>query len=299
MLIGPRRDAAAPGRAVQKPDLQQIRLVNILQRDALLSDGGGKGLQPHGAAAEVFDDALQHPPVDAVQSKPVDLQRPQGQIGRGGVYPPIALHLRKIPHPLQNAVGDAGRPAGAARDLQRTGGDDIHAQNGRRPGDDGLQLLRRIKLQPQLHAKAIPQRRGKLARPGGGADQREAGQIQPDRPGRRPLADDDIQRIVLHGGIEHLLHAAVEPVDLVNKKHIVFIEIREQRRQIPCFFDGGAGGDADIDPHLVGDDARQRGLAQARRAVKQHMVQRLPPEPGRLNIDPKIFLGLFLAGIFR
>ena len=70
-------------------------------------------------------------------------------------------------------------------------------------------------------------------------------------------------------------------MDLVHKENVVFAEIRQQGRQIAGLFDGRAGGDADVDSHLGGDDARQRGLAQARRAVEQHMVQRLRRAAGR------------------
>ncbi len=40
-------------------------------------------------------------------------------------------------------------------------------------------------------------------------------QIQPDRVGRRALADDDINRIVLHGRVKDLLDRTVESMDLI------------------------------------------------------------------------------------
>ena len=86
-------------------------------------------------------------------------------------------------------------------------------------------------------------------------------------------------------------------MDLVHKQNVVFTEIGQQRRQVPGLFDGGAGGDADVHPHLGGDDACQRGLAQARRAMEQHMVQRLRPAAGRLDEDGQVLLGLLLADV--
>ena len=88
-------------------------------------------------------------------------------------------------------------------------------------------------------------------------------------------------------------------MDLVHKENVVFAEIGQQRRQIAGLFNGRAGGDADVDAHLGGDDARQRGLAQTRRAVEQHMVQRLRPPPGGLDKDGEILLGLGLADVLR
>ena len=86
-------------------------------------------------------------------------------------------------------------------------------------------------------------------------------------------------------------------MDLVDEQDVAGVQIGQQRRQVAGLLDGGAGGDADIDPHLVGDDARQGGLAQARRAVEQHVVQGLAAAAGGFNIDGEIVLGLLLAGI--
>ena len=52
--------AAAPGRAGQEADLHQIRLVDILQRDGFLSDGGGQRLQAHRSSTVVFNDGAEH-----------------------------------------------------------------------------------------------------------------------------------------------------------------------------------------------------------------------------------------------
>ena len=72
---------------------------------------------------------------------------------------------------------------------------------------------------------------------------------------------------------------------------------REQRRQIARLFDGRAGGHADARAHLVGDDARERRLAEARRTVEQHVVERLIAPARGLDVDGQIALGLLLAGI--
>ena len=86
-------------------------------------------------------------------------------------------------------------------------------------------------------------------------------------------------------------------MDLVDEEDVAGVEIGQQGRQVPGLLDGGAGGDPDIDPHLVGDDPRQGGLAQARGAVEQHVIQGLIPAEGRLDVDRQILLGLLLAGV--
>ena len=99
------------------------------------------------------------------------------------------------------------------------------------------------------------------------------GQIQPDRIGGGAFTDDDIDGIVLHGRIQDLLDCTVQPVDLIHEQNIILVEIGQQRRQITRFFNGRAGGDANIDAHFGGNNTRQRSLAQSRRAMQQHMIQ--------------------------
>ena len=86
-------------------------------------------------------------------------------------------------------------------------------------------------------------------------------------------------------------------MDLVHKEDVVLTEVGQQGGQVPRLLYGRAGGDAHVDPHLVGDDAAEGGLAQARRAVEQHVVQRFAPHFGRLDEDLQVALGLLLADV--
>ena len=53
------------------------------------------------------------------------------------------------------------------------------------------------------------------------------------------------------------------------------------------------------DAHLVGNDARERRLAEARRAIEQDVVERLVSSARRFYVDRKIALCLLLSGIVR
>ena len=86
-------------------------------------------------------------------------------------------------------------------------------------------------------------------------------------------------------------------MNLVYKEDVVLRQIGEQRGQIAGLLNGGAGGDADIDPHLVGNDAAEGGFTQAGRAVKQNVVQGLAPHFGGLDKDLQVALGLLLPDI--
>src|SRR3546814_3741009 len=56
--------------------------------------------------------------------------------------------------------------------------------------------------------------------------QGEGREVDPDRARRRPLADDEVEMEILHGGIEHFLDRRGEPVDLVDEQHVARSEER-------------------------------------------------------------------------
>ena len=87
-------------------------------------------------------------------------------------------------------------------------------------------------------------------------------------------------------------------MNFVHKQDIVFRKVGQQRGQVSRFFNGRAGGNADIDPHLIGNNIAQGGLAQSRRAVEQNVVQRFIAHLGCLDKHLQIPFRLLLADIF-
>ena len=112
-----------------------------------------------------------------------------------------------------------------------------------------------------------------------------------------PLPDHDVEGEIFQGGVEDLLDAPTQAVNLVDEQHIVLLEVREDRRHVARSLDGGARRDADVHPHLRRDDVGERRLAQAGRPVEQHVVQRLLPLSCRQYADPKVVLNLLLADV--
>jgi hypothetical protein len=53
--------------------------------------------------------------------------------------------------------------------------------------------------------------------------------------------------------------------------------------KIARLFDGGAGRHLEVGAHFVGEDVRERGLAQTGRAVEQHMVDGVAALARRLD----------------
>ena len=86
-------------------------------------------------------------------------------------------------------------------------------------------------------------------------------------------------------------------MDLIDKKHVSCVQVAEDGGEIAGPFNGGTAGDADVLTHLRRNDAGQGGFAQTGGAVKQHMIQRVVPGKGSLDIDIEAFFDGLLAYI--
>ena len=114
---------------------------------------------------------------------------------------------------------------------------------------------------------------------------------------RRPLADHDVELEVLHRRIEDLLDDRAQAMDLVDEQHVVRLQVGQQRREVAGALDHRPGGLAQVHAELVRDDVRERGLAEARRAEDQHVVERLAPVARRLDEDLHLRLDRRLADV--
>ena len=76
------------------------------------------------------------------------------------------------------------------------------------------------------------------------------------------------------------------------------LEVGQDRRQVLRLFEHRAGGLAQVDAELVGDDVRERRLAEAGRAEQQHVVQRLAALLRRADEDLELLARLGLADVF-
>ena len=87
-------------------------------------------------------------------------------------------------------------------------------------------------------------------------------------------------------------------VDLVDEEEFAFLQVGEDGRQIALLLQSRCLDDLAGSAHLVGQDVREGGLAEARWAEEQHMVDHLAPLGGGLQGDLEAGLHLLLADIF-
>ena len=158
-------------------------------------------------------------------------------------------------------------------------------------------FLRRVELQARDDPEPVAQRIGEHAGARRRADERERREIELDRPRGRPLADHDVDLIVLERGVQDLLDDRRQPVDLVDEEDIVRLEVGEERGEIAGPLEHRPRGLAEIDAHLARDDVRERGLAEPGRPEEEHVIERLAPGARRLDEDRELPADLLLPDV--
>src|SRR5687767_1139322 len=116
VLARPFRSHAALRRAIKEAELQQIRLVDVLDRLHLFADDRGNGRATDGTGRELLDDGGEQAAVRRVEALVVDIHRVHR--GRRLRRADVArrAHLRVVAHAAQQPVDDARRAAAAAGD---------------------------------------------------------------------------------------------------------------------------------------------------------------------------------------
>ena len=94
--------------------MQQVRLVDILNRLRVFAGAGGKRIQPHRPAVEFLDDGEQQVAVGLVEADFVDFQGVEGCPGYGPGDDAVGFDLRVVAHTFEQAVDDTGGAARAA-----------------------------------------------------------------------------------------------------------------------------------------------------------------------------------------
>ncbi len=188
-----------------------------------------------------------------------------------------------------------GVPRERARDHRRAVRIELDAEEVRRPVGDRDQVAWIVEVEPEGDPETVPQWRAESPGAGGGADDCEAVEREPQGLRARPLAGDEVEGEVLHGRVERLLHRAVQAVHLVDEEDVALVQAREDRGEHALVLERGPAREAGVDPHLDGDDLGERGLAEPGWAVEQHVVERVPALPGGLDEDAHLVLDRSLA----
>src|SRR3974390_427755 len=121
--------------------------------------------------------------------------------------------------------------------------------------------------------EAGTKRSGDQACAGGGANQREMVEVEGMDARTGALADDQVDAKIFHGGIENFFDRGLQAVNFVEEEDVAGFERSEDGGQVAFALKQRAGASFDRDVKFIGDDLRQRGLAQAGGTVKKDMVE--------------------------
>ncbi len=197
--------------------------------------------------------------------------------------------------PQQACVGDARRPAAAARQFQGGVVGDRRLQLAGVDLYDLRQLLDGVKLQVFLPLEAVAHRAGQHAAARRGADQGEPLQTHRDRPGAEALAEHDVDAEVFHRRVDELLDDARHAVDFVDEEDRAFFEVGQERQQVGRLGQGGAARHLDRRAQFVGQHGREGRLAEPGRAVEEDVGQRFLEFLAGVQDDAEALHHRFLA----
>ena len=100
-----------------------------------------------------------------------------------------------------------------------------------------------------------------------------------------PSDEPDVDLVVLHRRIEELLDDRPQPVDLVDEEDVARAQVGERADEVARLLQRRAGGGADVDAQLAGDELGERRLAESRRAEEEGVIERLAPRERRVDGD--------------
>ena len=86
-------------------------------------------------------------------------------------------------------------------------------------------------------------------------------------------------------------------MDFVDEEHFARLQVRQHRGEIARLLDHRPRGRPDRHAELVGDDVGERRLAEPRRAVEQHVIERFAALLRRGNRDVQVLADAVLADV--
>ena len=159
-------------------------------------------------------------------------------------------------------------------------------------------IFRLVEIEAMDDAETRTKWRGDQSRAGGGADQREMIQVKWMNARAGSLADDKIHAKIFHRGIENFFDSGLQAMNFVEKKNFLGSERSENCGEVAFAFEQRTSAGLDGNVQFVGDDLRESGFAEARRAVQQNVIESFAAIASGFEGDGNIFFDALLADIF-
>src|SRR3954453_9605782 len=135
--------------------LEQVGLVDVLERVLLLRNHDRKRAEADGAAVELLADGRENPPVEPVEPLSVDFEQIQRGRGDPAVDRAGVAHLRVVANALEQPVGPARGPAAAAGDRLGPRLVDRRPEDAGAADHDRPELAGVVEVEPVRYAETV------------------------------------------------------------------------------------------------------------------------------------------------
>ena len=291
-------DAAARG-AGEEAELDEVGFVHFFDGTDFFTDDGGDGLDASRTTAEFLYEGTENMMIGRFGSEVIDFEGIECFFGGSGIDGVVPVHLGIISNALQNTIRDA-------RGLTAGSGDDIRAlfvefdtEYARRSFYDSFDFAWLVKFETMDGSETVAEGIGEGTEFGRGTDEGELRKVELERTGGWSFADDDVELVILHRGIEYFLDGFVQPMNLVDEEDITGFEVGEYGSEVADFLDSRAGSDADIYAHFFRDDIGERCLPETGGSVEEDMLDIFSTTMRRLDEEREIRFNLLLTDILR
>ena len=111
MLVCQRRCLASARGTFDESFLDEVRLIDILNRAGIFAHSGSDGIEADRAAAELIDDGREEFVIYLIEAESIDIQRLESVLGDVEIDRAVAFDLSEVAHASQEGVGYTGRTA--------------------------------------------------------------------------------------------------------------------------------------------------------------------------------------------
>src|ERR687896_1357946 len=109
-----------PRRPLDEAELEEVGLVDVLDRVGLLAEGDRQRGEADGTAVELVEDGPEKLAVDPLEALAVHLEQRERFPGDCKRDHSVVSYLGHVPHPSQDAIGYSRGAAGAAGGPRRS-----------------------------------------------------------------------------------------------------------------------------------------------------------------------------------
>jgi hypothetical protein len=240
--------------------LDEEGFVDFLEGTGVFAESGGDGGESDRPTGELINDGGEESVVNAVKAVAVDIESFKGIAGDVFVDASVALHLGKVTDTSEEGVGDAGGAPAAGGNLVSGGVAAANTEDVGTTEDDASKGGGVVVFEVEVDAEASAEGAGEESGAGGSTDEGEGVEVNLNGAGGGTFVNEDVNAVVLHGGVEVLFDDGGEAMDLVDEEDVVPFEGGEQSGEVTGLIEDRPGGYFEADLELVGDDVGEGGL---------------------------------------